>query len=139
MKTSPFFLILVGITALFSCKTPVNNLQTEDQILKLKLGEEKELRQNHLKIKFVGVTEDSRCPKDRNCMWIGNAKVQLKVNDQNFTLDTQNMPNQNYSKTLMIKGYNYTLETLSPEKLSMQTPITDYTIQLKVEKKDKPN
>src|SRR5690349_19932998 len=30
-------------------------------------------------VKFVGITEDSRCPKDVTCVWAGEVKVKLAM------------------------------------------------------------
>lgn len=62
------------------------------------MGEEKSLQKEKLKIKFVDVPEDSRCPMNARCVWIGNARIKLKVNNQTLILDTQDMPDRKYAK-----------------------------------------
>jgi hypothetical protein len=32
-----------------------------------------------VKVRFVAVTEDSRCPRDVTCVWAGEVKVQLEI------------------------------------------------------------
>lgn len=32
-----------------------------------------------LKVAFVELIEDSRCPTDANCIWAGNAKIRVRV------------------------------------------------------------
>jgi uncharacterized lipoprotein YmbA len=32
-----------------------------------------------LNVRFVSVSEDSRCPKDVNCIWAGEVRVQLEI------------------------------------------------------------
>jgi hypothetical protein len=32
-----------------------------------------------LKIAFIELVEDSRCPTDVNCIWTGNAKIKVRV------------------------------------------------------------
>jgi hypothetical protein len=32
-----------------------------------------------VKIRFVAVTEDSRCPKDTTCIWAGEVKAQIDI------------------------------------------------------------
>jgi hypothetical protein len=32
-----------------------------------------------LAVRFVGVSEDSRCPRDVTCVWAGEVKVQLEI------------------------------------------------------------
>jgi hypothetical protein len=45
----------------------------------LNVGQEVLTADGKLKIKFVSVAEDSRCPKGVNCIWAGNARVMLQV------------------------------------------------------------
>lgn len=87
----------------------------------------------NLKIRFYGVTQDSRCPKDAKCIWAGNARVALKANDKAFTLDTQNLASNDLHRSKFIDGFTYTLVHLSPEK---KEGLKDwqYTLKLKIEK-----
>ena len=74
-------LLLVG------CEDNINTFQLNEELkktnqsvwvgreFKLKVGEEVFLRKENLRIKFVSVPEDSRCPIDVICFWSGNAKV----------------------------------------------------------------
>ena len=34
-----------------------------------------------LKVRFVAVTEDSRCPRDVTCVWAGEVKVPLEIQE----------------------------------------------------------
>ena len=45
----------------------------------LKVGQELAIEGERLRVKFVGVEEDSRCPSDVTCIWAGNAKLLLEV------------------------------------------------------------
>ena len=44
------------------------------QEFSLRIGRKVTLRDTELKIRFVSVIEDSRCPKGVNCVWQGNAR-----------------------------------------------------------------
>ncbi len=99
------------------------------------MGEEKVLPNSKLKIKFVAVPEDSRCPINVRCVWIGNARVQLKVNNKTVNLDTQDMPERKYARIQSVDGYQYSLENLQPNKTtSNEIQPGEYVIQLRVEK-----
>jgi hypothetical protein len=52
--------------------------QTPDTVT-LKAGQQRSGVHSRLKIKFIAVTEDSRCPMGANCIWAGNAKVKFEV------------------------------------------------------------
>jgi hypothetical protein len=56
-----------------------------DKNFVLSVGQEASTADGKLKIKFVSVAEDSRCPKGVNCIWAGNARVVLQVGKNNGT------------------------------------------------------
>lgn len=67
-----------------------------------------------LKIKFIEVLEDSRCPVDVDCIWAGNARVKIEVVSQRlgtkvFELNTNGEPRGN-----QIDGYAIELTGLTP-------------------------
>ena len=37
------------------------------------------LKATELKVRFVAVTEDSRCPRDVTCVWAGEVKVRIEI------------------------------------------------------------
>lgn len=67
-----------------------------------------------LTIKFLEVIEDSRCPRDVNCIWAGNAKVKLLVSkgkkrSQEVELNTGIEPT-----TVSVFGYEVSIKELTP-------------------------
>jgi hypothetical protein len=56
-----------------------------DKNFVLSVGQEVSTADGKLKIKFLSVAEDSRCPKGVNCIWEGNARVVLQVGKVNGT------------------------------------------------------
>ena len=51
----------------------------------IKVGQELKLADADLQVKFVAVSQDSRCPADVNCVWAGQAEVVLNVKHNNCT------------------------------------------------------
>tara|TARA_R110000787_G_scaffold28923_5_gene78799 strand:+ start:36482 stop:36895 length:414 start_codon:yes stop_codon:yes gene_type:complete len=49
-------------------------------LIKVRLGESILLEEHT--IKFVEVLEDSRCPKDANCIWAGSAKILIEISSE---------------------------------------------------------
>ena len=45
----------------------------------LPAGGEAEIKGENLRIKFLEVTADSRCPRNVECIWAGKAKYNLKI------------------------------------------------------------
>lgn len=67
-----------------------------------------------LRIKFIEVVEDSRCPQNANCVWAGNAKVKIQVTSKRsgtrvFEMNTFSGPKGN-----QFEGYAINLESLTP-------------------------
>ena len=68
-----------------------------------------------MKITFVEMVEDSRCPVDVECVWAGNAKIKVritkgrksKVLELNTTLGNSTLPTY--------AGYRFKLKGLTPE------------------------
>jgi len=42
-------------------------------------GQAVAVRDADLKLRFIAVTADSRCPRDVTCVWAGEVKVQLEI------------------------------------------------------------
>lgn len=80
----------------------------------IKVQINKSVTTNGLKIEFVELVEDSRCPVDVECVWAGNAKIKIRV--------TKGRKSQLLDLDMMMKGtkpnygtYRLTLKGLSPE------------------------
>lgn len=49
------------------------------QAFDIKVGQETRISSQQLTLKFLSVSEDSRCPQGTICMWEGNGKVNIEV------------------------------------------------------------
>ena len=49
------------------------------QAFDIKVGQEASLSSQQLTLKFLSVSEDSRCPQGTICMWEGNGKVNIEL------------------------------------------------------------
>lgn len=80
----------------------------------IKNGQAVNIKSENLLIKFISVQEDSRCPKDVNCVWAGNGKIIINVSQSNdnkkeFELNTNLNPT-----SITYQGYEIKLEKLNP-------------------------
>ena len=66
-----------------------------------------------LKIAFVELVEDSRCPEDAQCIWAGNAKIKIRVTKKGKSeiLELNTMPNGDAPS---FAGYRFSLIDLVP-------------------------
>jgi hypothetical protein len=100
--------------------------QTTQQIT-LPAGKQKIVTRDKLKIKFVSV-EDSRCPKDVNCVWAGNAKVTIKVTNRRGESKTFDLNTNLETKSVKFEGYEIKLGSVTPyPKANAPTGQNDYT------------
>lgn len=111
---TPFVLhfLLIGCGA-----EPNLNLVTEQtrprmgQEFAIKVGQTVNLESADLQLKFVAVTDDSRCPADVNCVWAGKADVALTVVHEKC-------------------GSSLTLTTLRSSQASDEGKIGDFRVKL---------
>jgi len=107
-----------------------------NQEFELKLGQQVLIENERLKISFIGVTEDSRCPEGVQCVWAGNGKVVLRLSKVRkratmMKLNTGVDPKQN-----AYQGYDVKLVSLNPyPKKDVKIKIREYVVTLVVSKK----
>lgn len=88
-----------------------------DQEFELGFGSERQIAESPVKIKFVQVLEDSRCPTDVQCVWQGNAKVRVAVDSAGATT-VADLNTSLESRSLSAFGYIIELRDVKPAKNS---------------------
>ena len=95
------------------------------------VGQEAKVQGSAIVIRFGGVTEDSRCPSDVQCVWAGDAVVRLSLSGAGSTdasLHTMLDP-----KAVQYSGRTITLVGLKPVPRSgTKTPALEYIATLRV-------
>ena len=89
-------------------------------------------------IRFVNITEDSRCPSDVKCIWAGRAVVQIQLlhvptgrDMGRFNLSESGSPGANSS--VVANGFEITLQKVEPYPQSnSRLQLLDYVITLNV-------
>ena len=87
-----------------------------------------------IKIKFVELIDDSRCPTDTNCVWAGNAKIKVRVTKNGRSKDLE--LNSNLApRDVGCAGYNFNLVGLTPEPRSnIRTNRNGYVATIEIKK-----
>lgn len=142
MKTLKSFLLLAFFISVSCTNDPdINSTgKSSSRLVKgvndsttvtLKYGEETVINEI-IKIKFKGVTEDSRCPTDVVCIWEGNAAAELEIltPDENITevLNSNVLPQSIWVSGIMIELTDVSPYTSTQIKINPE----DYIITLKV-------
>lgn len=84
-----------------------------------------------MKVRFVAVTEDSRCPRDVNCIWAGEVKVLLEIRVSQAESQVEILE----GKSTVAGGFRLTLVRVEPQRTSTgKIASQDYRATLKVDK-----
>jgi hypothetical protein len=82
------FFITIALLLGYSSSVAVNSYGESNaevvhfgQEFKLRVGKQVGFDGSSLKIRFLSVASDSRCPKDVTCVWEGNAEVLLEMTE----------------------------------------------------------
>lgn len=106
------------------------------QEFSLRAGRQAELKGARLKVRFVGVAEDSRCPTGVDCIWAGNARVSLVVQRAGGPATTVELNTNVEPKAVSAEGYELALTSLSPYPQSgAKIDPKDYTATLVLRRK----
>lgn len=129
------FVAVVLLTFSSIAVQPGKRVIVLEQEFRLKIGESAKASSEGLQVEFESVAEDSRCPKDVNCIWAGNAKILLKVKKDagepaKVELNTNINP-----KTSRYLQYELRLKELKPYPESKSTiKSSEYEVTLTVHK-----
>lgn len=142
---SPFISLMLSFSVVLACGDAFAGVPTNSAAQTVRLGREFKLRPGQqaslkgtkLRITFMNVGEDSRCPKDVTCVWAGNAAVRLWITSgrsgTSLTLNTAK--SQSLSNEAEYKGYKLTLVDLSPyPRSNHKIAKSDYRATLLVSK-----
>jgi len=68
-----------------------------------------------VKVKFLELIEDSRCPTGTNCIWAGNAKIKVQVSKPGHKAKTLRLNTGVNPQSVLFGGYQIKLTGLTPE------------------------
>lgn len=128
-------------------ETAKKEQQNTSNVIYFKEGENKFLKEYETNVTFKQITEDSRCPKDVNCIWAGVATAEIEVmglhtRPVTLKLSSINDANKNYRKSQNFNGFSISLVELSPETTSdkgFKSLKGSYKIGLKFSKENSEN
>ncbi|MFX1253503.1 MAG: hypothetical protein ACFFCZ_17975 [Promethearchaeota archaeon] len=115
MKVKIIFVVLAILVVVMTGSVILMNLTDPEQQdvslntpFNLKIGEFADIESKGIRVTFLAVTQDSRCPKDVNCIWEGDVTVVVKVvlnglPQGNFELDGSNMHKASFGGIYYIK------------------------------------
>jgi hypothetical protein len=113
---------------------------TLNEAFTLRGGQEAATSDENLRLRFTDVLEDSRCPKQVECFWTGQARMAILVRPAGrepttTEFNTNPAPGQNI-QTARVGEYTINLQSLDPypQTIDESTALEDYTATLLVQK-----
>lgn len=89
------------------------------------------------KVKFLEVTEDSRCPEGVDCLWAGNARLKIELHFCDTEPLTLEMDTNGPNSSVKFEGGTVSLVTLDPyPKANVEFDRSAYNATLKIEEAD---
>lgn len=89
-------------------------ITAQAQKVSLRSSQQKTVVGTGLKVKFLSVTEDSRCPENARCIWAGVARVNVEIRKNGKPVKTFELNTNQLDKTAVYEGYEIKLTSLSP-------------------------
>lgn len=74
----------------------------------------KKLTRSKITVEFLSVLEDSRCPTGVECIWAGNAKIQVRVRKNGAAAKTIELNSASGDLSVVYEGYVLKLAKLTP-------------------------
>lgn len=106
-----------------------------DRPFVLALGQTANLAAEHLTIVFSRVVEDSRCPTDVECVWAGNAKIELRLAGSNAKPASLYLNTMLSPRTAAYGDYQLSLLSLQPYPSAKFGPPKTYSATLLVQRR----
>ena len=132
--------LLIACSGALAAKTQTDvvvKVARLNRAFKLKVGERAMLKGTQLRIKFLAVESDSRCPKDVTCVWAGNAAVSLHLSTRtgNITITRNTSTSPQFVTDSEDRGFRVKLVRLRPYPRSKRKiAASDYIATLLVSK-----
>jgi hypothetical protein len=125
------------VSAISSSKLLTKNIVSADfgQQFELKLNQSASINSGEVKVNFLRVIEDSRCPSDVDCVWSGQIQVAVSVSVKGSVPKTLSLINRARSKNISTKKFKkYSIEFVKaepyPKNRNQKTKPADQTISL---------
>lgn len=124
IANSALVALLAGCVPLIT--TPANEAFT------LRVGQSAVVENAALRITFIRVVSDSRCPSDVDCIWAGNAQIEIEIR-ANGAVDTARLNTFDGAREASAGNYRIEFLALAPTPRSTgPTPQTQYRATFKV-------
>ncbi|HMQ49002.1 MAG TPA: hypothetical protein PKA00_16060 [Saprospiraceae bacterium] len=130
------YLIVLAVCGLFmAAKCSKGHGYELGQSFTLQIGEKATCKCGGKTVQFTAVKEDSRCPEYTNCVWEGQAVIQLSVENEKLEyIDLTLREGHDEMASQTVGGFTYRLKKVSPyPKAGQKINPEEYIIEMVVE------
>src|SRR4051812_18848625 len=110
------FLLTVAITLLLGGSTFA--VAQPSETVSIKVNHQKSVARGRINVRFAEMVEDSRCPRDVQCVQAGNATVKIRVSRGRKTEILTISTDARNGGSASFEGYKFRLVSLTPEPRS---------------------
>jgi hypothetical protein len=126
---------------LLACAPPAAGRGAGDgragQTVEVRVGRQVAVAAGKLKIRFVAVREDSRCPQGVQCIWAGNARVRVMLSRAKGRAATVELNTLTEPREITYANYTIKLTNLAPRPVQdRQLKASDYVATFVIAKKN---
>jgi hypothetical protein len=103
------------------------------EVFDLAVGQEAQIRGTPITVRIVGVSQDSRCPSDVQCVWAGDAVIRLGLSSSTAATSESSIHTNLDPRAAVYSGYQIKVVGLKPAPKSGQPiPAAAYIVSLEV-------
>jgi hypothetical protein len=125
---------LLVITALLIAGFIHAEAQSSQQF-EVQVAKEKYVLKKKLKVKFLELVEDSRCPIGTTCIWAGMAKIKINVRTSKGVSKDFELTTMGESESVKFEGYEIKLLDVNPKPAdNVRIDRTKYNAKILVKK-----
>lgn len=131
------FLVVILIGALASIPNAFSDTNQADlgEEITLKHGDKVVINSDGIIVRFLSVSEDSRCPSDVTCVWKGKASVIVNININGLDLGNYEFSTDGNKSVINVNEYSLKLNGIEPyPESSKSLEKSDYILKFVVSK-----
>jgi hypothetical protein len=136
-KLISVLLVLTAISLLIGCTGSDTIKASLDKEFTLAIGQTASISSENLKIKFLDVTADSRCPKDVQCIWAGEVTCSFEIaaNGSAKQMELTQPSGSDVDAGITTGGYNYKFTVEPYPESTKKIEKEDYRVKMTVSTK----
>src|SRR5262245_13577427 len=108
-------LVCLSVAGCISAAGPRTHEVEAGAEVTLAAGDTAALKATDTKVRFLSVSEDSRCPRDTTCIWAGEVKARFEIHAGENDVPSLEIPE---GSTVTVGGHRVTLARVTPQPLS---------------------